>query len=127
MDNLHPGRKVQLLEHAICALDHGIGAYEVVATKDSIGVILSYKEYSTLINKDVKDGVYRHYPDHAAKHLAWVKSVVTRRTHYPVRLEVVVPLSEDDYAKLKRDIDHLETSYQVGAVPILPTEAFVGI
>lgn len=122
MNKIYPGSKVKMLEHIIHAFDHDIGAYEVVATKDSIGIILSYEEYSARVNEGVKDDVFGNHRYHATKHLAWVKSVVTTRTHYAVRLEEVVPLSDDDYAKLKQVIDHLEVSCRVGATHIILAE-----
>jgi hypothetical protein len=113
--------KVRIIEHAIYAIDHGVGAYAVVATKDSLGTKLYYEEYCDEINGPVKHGI-----DANLDHLAWVKSGVNEGTRYPVRFDEVVPLSDEDYAKISREgYLHIDVRCQVGATTIVPSESFV--
>ncbi len=119
MDKIHD--KVRIIEHTIFAIDHGIGAYDVVATKDSVGTKLYYEEYSDQINDYVRRGFDVHHD-----HLAWVKSGVNEGTRYPIRFEEVAPLSDEDYAKISREgYLHIYVSCQVGATTIVPTKSFV--
>jgi hypothetical protein len=97
MDNIRD--KVRILEHVIYPIDLGIGAVDVVAIKDSVGIKLYYEEYAT------------HVP----------------KTHYPIRFEEVVPLSDDEYAELKQVYSIVEVSCRVRATTMVPSEAFAVI
>ena len=119
---VRPGNKVRISEHVPLIIDLGVGAAEIAATKGSVGTILSYAEYSAHINTKAKDGVYIH-----PEHLAWVKSGMAARTHFPIRFEEVVKPSEADYAYWEEHIPIWVVSCQVGAIKILPADSFVVI
>jgi hypothetical protein len=119
--NIRPGKKVRILEHVIYDVDD-IMVVDVVATKGSIGIILSYEEYSVYIDDVLKRGWIVH-----SDHLAWVKSEMNARTRYPIRFEEVVPLPEDKYVHFETIRYTVNLSCQAGAIKILPTDSFVVI
>jgi len=119
MDDIHPGKKVRILEHVIYTIDHGIGAADVVATTGSTGTIVAYEEYRANIEGEVKRGLVIH-----PNHLSWVKEHIDSRTGYLIKLDEVVPPSEDDYADWNTHIDKLAMSFQVGAIFVIPIESF---
>ena len=120
LDKIRPGKKVRILEHVINIVDDFTNIAIVDATKDSIGTILSFEEYKA----DVDDNVRRSLNVHPG-HLAWVKSVMEARTSYPIKFDEIVPLSDDDFAKLEQEYLVVEVSCQVGGTMILPTKSFV--
>ncbi len=135
MYSLRPGKKVRILQHFNNIVDDFTHITVVCATKDSVGIILSYEEYSAheyelffsdLEKRSSQDATLRHAAqDVHLRHLAWVKSGIEARTHFPIRFEEFVPLPEQDYAKLQREYTIVDMACQVGATVILPTEAFV--
>ena len=119
--NAHPGNKVRILKDAIYPLsDVGV---EVRATKDSLGTIVSYEEYSAYVSDVVKDG-FGSRPDQIADHLALVKSSMAAGTHYPIRFDEYVPLPEDEYASWEKDFSLILVSCQVGRIKVLPADSF---
>lgn len=122
MDDIRPGKKVRILEHVIYTIDGGVGAFDVVGTKGSIGTIVSYDEYSAATIRKVKHGLVSH-----PKHLSWVKEHIDSRTGYLIKFDEVVQPSEADYAYWKENLNHIVLSCQVGFVVTVPIELFTVI
>ena len=128
------GKKVRILEHYNEIVDDFINITQVLATKDSIGVLLSFEEYRAHLNKFHKSDINEHSlstpvlrnlrEDPYVRHLAWIKSAMDGGTYCPIRFEEVVPLPEKEYAKLKEEYMSVDIMCQVGAVIILPTYIF---
>ena len=122
MQNIRPGDNVRILEHLLITIDLGIGAMELVATKGSLGTIVSYEEYRNHVNN-----LWFQNIDQRRDHLWWVRSEMSAGTYYPIKLEEVVQPSDDEYASWNAYIEHLSISCQVGAIKVLPAKAFAVI
>ena len=122
MHNTRPGDKVRILEHLLITIDLGIGAVELVATKGSIGTIVSYEEY-----RDHIDDRWFQNIDQRLDHLWWVRTEMSAGTYYPIQFEEVVQPSDGEYASWNAYIEHLSVSCQVGAMKVLPAKAFAVI
>src|SRR5262245_7508727 len=131
MLNNYIGKKVRILEHYNDIVDDFINITQVLATKDSIGVILSFEEYRAHLDKFHEPDIYKHslnapflsklMQDPYFRHLKWIKSAMDGGSYCPIRFEQVVPLPEKEYAKLKEEYLTVDIRCQVGAVIILPT------
>jgi len=128
------GKKVRILKHFDGIVDDFTHILQVYATKDSIGVVLSYEEYRAhadnlhereLEKRSLRDSVLRSViQDTHVRHLEWVKSTMRAGTHCPVRVEKFVPLPENDYAQLKKEFRIVDILCEVGAEILLPTNTF---
>ncbi len=123
LDNLRSGKKVLIVENVHYVLDEFTNILEVIATKGSIGTILSYREYIAHADESPKRSGYS-IPQH---HREWVHSGMKAKTHFPVKFNEVVPLSDDDYVTLKEQYESVLVSCQTGALMILPIESFTAI
>lgn len=120
------GRKVRILQHFHEIVDDFGDITVVYATKDSIGVLLSYDLYATYMSARIApEPENRRSRDATLRHLAWVKSAMQANTHYPVRFEQCEPLPEADFARLKHEYTVVEIVCQTGAVTVLPASSFV--
>ena len=135
MPSQYIGKKVRMLRHFNNIVDDFTHILQVYATRDSIGVILSYEEYrahadslheNDLAQRSRQDTVLRSVmQDPHFRHLVWVKSGIIAGTHFPVRFEKFVRLPENDYAQLKQDYSIVDIICQLGAIIILPSNSFV--
>jgi hypothetical protein len=114
------GKKVRIIEHVLLWIDLGIGAVDIAATKGSIGIILSFEEYSSHLYDTLKDSWGVH-----PNHLAWVKSEMARGARCPVRFEEYAQPAEADFTYWEKEIGKYSISCKAGAVTILPTNSFV--
>jgi hypothetical protein len=120
MDDIRPGKQVRVLENINYILDDFTHITDAIATKGSIGTIFSYREYVAHTDESAKRNGY-FVPEH---HREWVYSGMAAGTHYPIRFDHVVPLSEDDYASLQEQYGTVRVSCRAGALMILPVESF---
>jgi len=123
MENIRPGKQIRILENINYVVDDLTHITDVIATKGSIGTILSYQEYFTPTEEMAKASGYV-VPKH---HREWVYSGMEARIHYPIRFDEVVPLSDGAYAILKEEFDIVELSCRVDAIMIIPTKSFMVI
>ena len=123
MYNIRPGKKVRIIEHLDYIVDDFTHITQVVATKDSIGTILSYEEY--LAHEEDLEKKHGYFIP--LRRLEWVKSGIRERTHYPIRFDEIVPMPDEDYTKLKQKYATVDLVCRVGSIEILPTESFVVI
>ncbi len=84
--NLCPGDKVHIPKDIMFYIDDV--AYVIAATKGSIGIVLSYEEYSDFIHKTNQGD--------CTAHLAWVKSQIEAESMHPIRIEKFVPYEYDE-------------------------------
>jgi hypothetical protein len=117
MENIQPGKKVRILEN-INYTPHDFT--DVVATKGSIGTILSYQEYITHLDEGNKRNGY-FTPEH---HSEWIERNIAAGVYYPIRLDEVVPLSDDDYAYLEEIYYSVHILCRVGSITIVPATSF---
>ena len=117
MDNIQPSKKVRILEN-INYTPHDFT--DVVATKGSIGTILSYQEYVTHLDEGNKRNGYLT-PEH---HREWIERNIEAGAYYPIRLDEVVPLSDDDYAYLEEVYYSVHILCRVGSITIVPVTSF---
>jgi hypothetical protein len=82
--HLRPGDKVHIPEDIMIPIDDV--ADVIVATKGSIGIVLSYEEYSDFILDP-----HKMHSANSVDHLAWVKLEMETGRHYPVRIEKFMP------------------------------------
>jgi hypothetical protein len=100
---LDPGDKVRITEHAYGRPNETLPD-TIVATKGSTATVLSYDEYYEHIHQtygtEFKSEWESYLVDKNDTWLAWhfpqVKKWIDEETHYPIRLETVVPPSEDE-------------------------------
>jgi hypothetical protein len=123
MENIQPGKQVHMLENIDYVLDDFTHITDVIATKGSIGTILSYQEYIAHTDESARRNGY-FVPEH---HREWVHSGMRAGTHYPIRFDKVAPLSDEDYAALKEQYTSILVSCRVGVLVILPTASFAVI
>jgi hypothetical protein len=123
LKGIPPGKRIRILENFDYPLDDFTHITQVVATKGSIGTILSYREYIAHQEESARRNGY-FVPQH---HREWIYSGIEAGTHYPIRLDEVVPLSDDDYATLKEQYDIVSVLCEVGALTLLPTTSFAVI
>jgi hypothetical protein len=121
MKKIRPGKQIQILENVNYIHDDFTNIIEVIATKGSIGTILSYQEYFTTTEERTKDSGYI-VPKH---HREWQHSGIEAGMHYPIRIDEVTPLSEDAYAALTKEFTIVDLSCKVDAIMIIPTKSFV--
>lgn len=117
--DFHAGTKVLILENIIYGVDD-LNVVDVLATKGSIGIVLTYEDYC----EHVFDGRDR---DSNSFNFAWVKSRIECGTHCPVRLEVVPPLSDETYDYYKTNEICVSLTCKVGAIVLLPAYSFKAI
>jgi hypothetical protein len=87
-----------------------------MATKGSIGTILSYQEYITQLNEGNKRNGYLT-PEHQRE---WIEHSIEEGTYYPIRLDEVVPLSDTEYASLKEAHYSVHIECRVGTKTMVP-------
>ena len=117
LDKIRPGKKVRILEN-ISYTPHDYT--DVVATKGSIGTILSYQEYITHLDEGNKrNGFFT--PEHQRE---WIERNIEAGAYYPIRLDEIVPLSDDDYACLEGIYYRVHILCRVGSITIVPTTSF---
>ena len=117
---IYPGQQIRILE-IVNYTPHDFT--DVVATKGSTGTILSYQEYITCLDESNKLNGYIT-PEH---HHEWIKLNIEAGTYYPIRIDEVVPLSDDDYAYLEETYHGVHILCQVGTITIVPTTSFAVI
>ncbi len=107
---LNPGDRVRITQDA---WDHDCET--IVATKGSIGIVLSYEEYAVpYIRKwNVTE------PRLCAEHLAWIKQWIEEGIQYPIRFEIVKPLSEDLRVHMQEQGERFFVDCKVGDIDIL--------
>jgi hypothetical protein len=106
---LSPGDKVRIIQNA-WENDCGV-TNTLVATTGSIGTVLSYSDYC--------DYSHKHYDaDFCIGHLELVKKCIDNAEQYPIRIETVVPPSEDFYSYWKKQ-GRFFIECEIGKVEIL--------
>jgi len=108
---LNPGDKVRITQHAF---ENNQVVDILVATKDSVGTVLSYKEYyDYYVNKQ-----YGNKPFWYDHHLSLVRDWINDCAQYPIRFDTVVPPSENFLSSWEeRGIPFIEC--EVGKIEIL--------
>lgn len=92
---LQPGKRAQILEHQMNILDDLTHILFVYATKDCIGIIISFEQYcANEVDLQIR-GISVN-----PNHLTWVKSEMEAGTYYPIQLAEFVPLQSDEYKSL---------------------------
>ncbi len=83
--NLRPGDKVRISIDVMYHIDDI--AVVVDATKGSVGIVVSYEEYSDFVHKTNQTD--------CTKHLAWAKLQIEAENLYPIRIEEFIPYEYD--------------------------------
>ena len=86
---LSPGDKVRIIQHAF---ENDLISNTLVATKGSIGTVLSYDELIGYVDDGAKDD-YR--TPHTEERPTFIKKWIDEGEAYPIRFETVVPPSEE--------------------------------
>ena len=123
LKDIRPGQQIRILENVNYTPHDLTEVADVVATKGSIGTILSYQEYITYLDEGNKRNGY-FTPEH---HREWIELSIEAGTYYPIRLDEVVPLSDDDYASFEEQYRIVSILCRVGALTIVPTTSFAVI
>src|SRR5688500_962274 len=108
---LNPGDRVRINQNAF----DNIEVVDIlVATKDSVATVLSYKEYyDYYVNKQ-----YGNKPFWYDHHLSLVRDWINDCAQYPIRFDTVVPPSENFLSSWEeRGIPFIEC--EVGKIEIL--------
>jgi len=103
---LNPGDKVRITKDAWQR-----DCVTIDTTEGSIGTVLSYEEYTEVIGHRV-----------SVESLAWVKDWIEAGTQYPIRIEIVMPLSEDCRAQLEKEGERFFVECKIGDIRVLSTD-----